>query len=180
MSESGDLWVFAYGSLMWRPGFRFVEALPARLSGYHRAFCLRSTLYRGTPTRPGLVLGLAPGGSCAGRAFRVAAGRRAKTMAYLARREIPEDVYRPTWVGVRLADGKRVRALTYVANRAHVDFEGDLSPARTAARIAHSAGRTGTNRDYLRNTVRHLDAMGIADGPLHRLLVLVEKKRAGG
>nr|MCU0831318.1 gamma-glutamylcyclotransferase [Rhizobiaceae bacterium] len=90
----GDLWVFGYGSLMWRPGFVHEEALPARLTGYHRALCVRSLVHRGTPERPGLVLGLDKGGSCKGIAFRVTADRRDAVVDYLRARELVTNVYR--------------------------------------------------------------------------------------
>jgi len=169
MSRTRPLWVFGYGSLMWRPGFRFTEAHPALLRGWHRAFCLTSTHYRGTPRAPGLVLGLAPGGACIGRAFKVAPSRVAKTVAYLrARENIPPGVYIERLVSVAIGR-RRVRALTYVANRRHPDYAGGLSEDATLRAIRRGRGVAGSNLDYLLNTVRHLDAIGIGDGPLHRL-----------
>lgn len=169
MSSAKALWVFGYGSLMWRPGFRFEEAYPALLRGWHRAFCLTSTHYRGTAKAPGLVLGLAPGGACVGRVFRVAPARARRTIDYLrARENIPPGVYIERFVAVRIGK-RRVRALTYVANRDHPDYAGGLSRAAVLAHIRRGRGVAGSNLDYLANTVRHLDAMGIADGPLHRL-----------
>ena len=91
-----DLWVFGYGSLIWRPGFDFLERVPARLIGAHRALCVFSHVHRGTPGRPGLVLGLDFGGACRGVAYRVAAKKRADTIAYLRAREQATNVYRET------------------------------------------------------------------------------------
>src|SRR3954453_11189167 len=116
---SDDLWVFAYGSLMWRPGFAFLERVPARLLGAHRALCVLSHVHRGTPERPGLVLGLDRGGSCRGVAFRVQQQNREATMAYLTSREQVTKVYRETWHNLRLADGRVVRGVAYTVDRAH-------------------------------------------------------------
>jgi len=166
---AGDLWVFGYGSLMWSPGFRFREAAAATLHGYHRAFCVLSHHYRGTKERPGLVLGLDAGGACKGRAFRVAPADRDRTVRYLMDREMISGVYRPKLHGVRLADGRQVLALTFVANRAHAQYAGKLSAGRIAAIIAMASGVNGANSVYLENTVRHLDELGIVEGPLHRI-----------
>jgi glutathione-specific gamma-glutamylcyclotransferase len=169
-------WVFAYGSLMWRPGFDFLESRPALLRGYHRAFCIVSTHYRGTPKKPGLVLGLDRGGACRGRAYRIAASKAKNVARYLHEREMVGAVYEPRWLSVTTPGGQ-VRAVAYVADRDNPQYVGKLSLKRAAERIRNSAGVSGTNRDYLAQTVRHLDDLGIADGPLHRLLRLVEGKR---
>jgi len=167
--EGCDFWVFAYGSLMWRPGFEFAEARPALLRGYHRAFCISSTHYRGTPERPGLVLGLDRGGACRGRAYRIAAQRAKPVARYLHEREMLSGVYEPRWVRV-VSDAGSLTAVTYVADRAHPHYAGKLAPESIVAIIRQGVGTAGSNIDYLANTVRHLDELGIADGPLHRLL----------
>src|SRR3954452_17936771 len=100
--EAADLWVFGYGSLMWRPGFPFLERQHGLLSGYHRALCVLSHVHRGTPERPGLVLGLDFGGACRGVAYRVGANKRAEGIAYLRGREQVTSVYRETLRGVTL------------------------------------------------------------------------------
>ncbi len=166
--------MFAYGSLMWRPDFEHEEARPARLAGYHRAMCILSNIYRGTDERPGLVLGLDRGGSCLGRAFRVAAGQAEAVRAKLYERELVTGVYFPRMLPVRLDDGRRVAALAFVADRRHVQYFPAGDPARAAALIRQGIGKAGTARDYLACTVEHLTALGIADGALHRLLALVE------
>src|SRR6202789_2210439 len=124
-----DLWIFGYGSLMWRPGFEFLEQVPARLIGEHRALCVYSFFHRGTPERPGLVLGLDRGGTCRGIAFRVQAGKRAATIAYLRAREQVTAVYRESMRRVWLAGdrGAQVSALCYVVDRSHVQYAGRLS-----------------------------------------------------
>lgn len=164
----GDIWIFGYGSLMWDPGFDYVERQPALLRGYHRAFCIVSHLYRGTPERPGLVLGLDRGGSCRGMAYRVAAEHAESVRAYLHEREMQHYVYVQKDVPVRLSQ-RTVLAQTHVADRRHERYCGKLGVEETARYIAQGEGNRGRNRDYLENTVRHLDELGIGDGPMHRL-----------
>ena len=177
VTEPGDVWFFAYGSLMWDPGFAPVEVRPARLYGYHRAFCVRSRHYRGTAAAPGVVLGLDRGGSCHGRALRVAERDRAHVFEYLAEREMPEEIY--TCRRVRLALGRRrVDGYALVVNRDNFLYAGRLSEAEIARIIVNSEGERGRNRDYLASTVRHLDKLGIGDGPMHRLLAVVEDEAA--
>jgi cation transport protein ChaC len=170
-----DVWIFAYGSLMWDPGFPFEEARPGTLHGYHRAFCVYSTRYRGTPDRPGLVLGLDRGGSCRGIVYRVAPGHVPQAMDYLWDREMVSLVYRCLELPVRIQGGA-VTARAFVARQDHPQYTGKLSTERTAELICQAHGQRGACRDYLENTVRHLDGLGIADGPLHRLLALVRKR----
>jgi cation transport protein ChaC len=174
-----EFWVFAYGSLMWRPGFRCLESRPALLRGYHRAFCIYSVRYRGTPERPGLVLGLDRGGACRGRALRVAAEDAEAVAAYLHEREMVTGVYEPRWLPVEV-EGGRIRAATYVADRRHAQYTGKLDPELIAEMILAGVGAAGSNRDYLENTVRHLDELGITDCALHELLRLVEAKAGAG
>ncbi|HYM32088.1 MAG TPA: gamma-glutamylcyclotransferase [Candidatus Cybelea sp.] len=180
----GDLWVFGYGSLMWRPGFPYVEAKGATLYGYHRALCLWSYHYRGTPAKPGLVFGLDAGGACRGRAFRVAARHRVRVVRYLYRRELISYVYVPKLHRVHPDGRGPVRALIFVADRDNPQYAGKLSVRRAAAIMAVAAGRTGTARDYLASTVAHLDALGIRDGAAHavheRVMQLPASRRRRG
>ena len=133
--DSGDFWVFGYGSLMWRPGFTYVERVPARLVGLHRALCVYSFVHRGTPERPGLVLGLDRGGMCRGIGYRVAAAKRAEAIAYLRGREQVTTVYLETMRQIELEDDarRRVRALCYVVDRSHVQYAGRLTLCRELA-----------------------------------------------
>jgi cation transport protein ChaC len=168
-SEAADLWVFGYGSLMWRPGFEFEEKVPARLIGEHRALCVYSFDHRGTPERPGLVLGLDRGGACRGVAFRVAASLRDATIAYLRSREQTTHVYREVMRSVWLQDGRRVSALAYVVDRGHVQYAGRPTLAQQIHYVRQGHGRSGANRDYVLSTVEALEAQGCRDAPLHRL-----------
>jgi cation transport protein ChaC len=169
--ETGDLWVFGYGSLMWRPGFDVVERVPARLIGLHRALCVFSYVHRGTPEKPGLVLGLDRGGMCRGIAYRVAAGKRDKTIAYLRGREQVTSVYLETVRRIELEDEARrqVRALTYIVDRGHVQYAGRLSVAESLHYVRQGHGRSGQNRDYVIETVRALEALGYRETDLHLL-----------
>jgi glutathione-specific gamma-glutamylcyclotransferase len=168
-ADGNDLWVFAYGSLMWDPGFPFEEARPARLGGYHRAFCFYSTNYRGTAEKPGLVLGLDRGGSCHGIAYRVAAERVETVLAYLWEREMNTNAYLCKMLPVRMSH-MDVKARAFVVNRKHAHYTGKLPLERVAELIAQGHGKRGSCRAYLENTVRHLDQMGLPDAGLHRLL----------
>ena len=168
-----DYWVFGYGSLMWNPGFAYRRAAPALLRGYHRAFCIYSYRYRGTRQAPGVVLGLVRGGSCRGRAFLVAAADGQAVAGYLHAREMITGVYAPRWLPVR-AEGATVRAIAYLADPAHPQFTGALDDDRLVALILQGNGQSGSNLDYLANTVRHIDELGIGDSFLHRILRRVE------
>jgi glutathione-specific gamma-glutamylcyclotransferase len=169
--ETGELWVFGYGSLMWRPGFTHLERVPARLVGLHRALCVFSFVHRGTPERPGLVLGLDRGGMCHGIAFRVAAAARLDTIAYLRAREQVTTVYIETMRQIELEGDarRRVRALCYIVDRSHVQYAGRLSLAESLRHVRQGHGRSGANRDYVLETVRALEALGYRESELHLL-----------
>ena len=171
-------WVFGYGSLMWRPGFAFVERQPAMLHGRRRAFCIYSVHHRGTPERKGLVLGLAPGGAVRGAAFRVAEADWASVYAYLKEREQPTETYVEAEIHVRLADGRRVKALGFLSDVAHPQWAGRLTFEEQARLIAGSRGLSGRNIDYLRDLVLHLREEGVADRNMETLLTRVEALEA--
>lgn len=167
-----DMWVFGYGSLMWRPDFPHLERHYGVVHGFHRAFCVYSHVHRGTRERPGLVLGLDNGGSCKGVAYRVRAADAETVVEYLMRREMATRVYMPRWVTVRTG-GRTVRAHTYTAAHNHVQYAGKLSPDAAARYIRNSNGQSGNNVEYLRSTVAHIEELGIDAGPFRRLQRLV-------
>ena len=169
-----DRWVFGYGSLMWRPGFAFTERRPALLHGRRRAFCIYSVHHRGVPEAPGLVLGLAPGGSVRGVAFRVARADWAEVYAYLREREQPTETYVEGRAEVRLDDGRRVEALVFVSDMGHPQWAGKLDLDSQARLIAGSEGLSGRNIDYLRDLVMHLREESLADRGMELLLRKVE------
>jgi cation transport protein ChaC len=173
--SKGELWVFGYGSLMWRPGFEFIEQVPARLIGEHRALCVYSFDHRGTPEKPGLVLGLDRGGACRGIAFRVAAKHRDATVEYLRGREQTTHVYREVMRSVWLENEarQRVSALAYVVDRGHVQYAGRLSLTEQLHYVRQGHGRSGNNRDYVLSTVKSIEAQGFRDAQLHQLALLL-------
>lgn len=175
----GDLWVYTYGSLMWDPGFRHVDTRPALLRGYHRAFCIYSSRYRGTVAAPGLVLGLDRGGACRGIAYRVAAVDVPAALESLWAREMRRRVYVPRLMPVQCG-GRRQRALAFLANRDHAGYAGRLEHDVAARIIAGCRGERGPNVDYLVNTLRHLEQLGVQDQHLQRLLAAVRRCECGG
>ena len=178
-SSKADLWVFGYGSLMWRPGFAFVEQVQARLIGEHRALCVYSFDHRGTPEKPGLVLGLDRGGACRGIAFRVAAKRRTETIEYLRGREQTTNVYREVMRSVWLENEgrERVSALAYVVDRGHVQYAGRLTLADQLRHVQQGHGRSGNNRDYVLETVKSIEAQGFRDRQLHQLALMLHDEK---
>jgi cation transport protein ChaC len=169
-------WVFGYGSLMWRPGFDYLERRAAVLHGRRRAFCIYSVHHRGTPARPGLVLGLAPGDSVRGVAYRIADERWDEVIAYLREREQPTETYVESSAVVRLAGGTERRVVVFLSDVTHPQWAGALSLKAQADLIAGATGLSGRNTDYLRDLVAHLEAEGIADKTMERLLRMVEAR----
>lgn len=159
-------WVFGYGSLMWRPGFEFEERIPGLLRGFHRSLCVYSNRHRGTAECPGLVLGLDRGGACKGIAFRIAPERVEATHAYLTEREQPNRVYREVFPHIRLGDGRMVRALAYVVDRAHRQYSGKLEQAEIIRLVSQGNGQSGACRDYVLNTLASMEEMGVTDHAL--------------
>lgn len=176
LTQFGDaqIWVFGYGSLMWNPCLHYLDRQPARLYGYHRSFCLRTPLGRGSPERCGLVLALENGGSCRGIAFRVDPAEAEHELTLLWNREMVSGAYQPRLVPIHTPLGKRL-AVTFVINHAHPRYAAGLSPEETAATIAVAVGKLGSCAEYLYSTVDHLDQLGVGDGPMHRLRRLVER-----
>lgn len=176
-----DLWVFAYGSLIWRPDFAYAERLRARLPGYRRRFCMASIRYRGTPEAPGLVLALAPDadGACAGLAYRVPGEAAAEVRAYLQARELVSYAYLERHLPVELETGATVEALAYVTDPDHPQYRGGLSLDEQAAVIARARGPMGPNVDYLMQTEASLAAHGLPDPEISALATLVRQALAG-
>lgn len=177
-SARGDLWVFGYGSLMWRPGFAFEERILATIRGYHRSLCVYSHVHRGTPEHPGLVLGLDRGGACRGVAFRVGAAQATETVAYLRAREQVTMVYREIRLPAALSDGRKVDVLTYAVDRSHPQYAGVLDLDDLERHVRQGKGVSGENPDYIRNTYAHMVELGIADVRLAALVRRFEHETA--
>lgn len=171
----GDIWIFAYGSLMWHPNFAYAEKRAAHLHGYHRALCIYSWEYRGTRQQPGLVFGLDRGGSCRGIAFRVLEKDADAVIAYLDEREMITGVYRPSWQSIDLVGDDhlaktKAKAYIFIADTTHQQYAGKLSDAETVKLIRQGNGKAGPCIDYLQNTLDHLLELGINDRSLARII----------
>ncbi len=168
------LWVFGYGSLMWRPDFSYEYRVNGRCAGLRRSFCVRSVYHRGSYRQPGLVLGLDRGGACDGVLFYVPPKEAVQTLNYLRKREQVTRVYREVYMPVEFLDGSgRVcRALCYVADRGHKQYIGSFSVQRKADIIKRCVGHSGKNIDYFLSTLRHMDELGFYDAELTRILAL--------
>lgn len=180
-----DIWVFAYGSLIWNPLFHYEERRPATLRGFHRRFCLWSTMGRGSPERPGLVLGLDNGGACCGLAYRLPAGKARGELKLLWQREMVVGSYSPRWARVETASGagdrgcvEELRALAFVVNHEHPNYAGRLEFESVAQALASARGHLGTSADYLFHTVDALEAHGLKDAHLERLRERVRAHQA--
>jgi glutathione-specific gamma-glutamylcyclotransferase len=163
-------WIFAYGSLMWRPGFDYVRVVPARLAGFHRRLCVFSHHYRGTPEKPGLVFGLDRGGSCAGVAYEVAPHQWPQVLAYVRAREMITGVYREIVKSVHVNDEIRfATAVTYAVNRGHAQCASEMTIEDMLGYVAQGHGLSGSCIDYVKNTLQHLRHIGVHDTHLERL-----------
>ncbi|MCH2075812.1 MAG: gamma-glutamylcyclotransferase [Rhodobacteraceae bacterium] len=180
MTAPPETWVFAYGSLMWNPGFDAPEAVLARLDDYARSFCMWSIHHRGTEEDPGLVLALdtEAGASCWGMAFRLPDDGHDAVLAELRERELISSAYYEARVPLALDDGRQVEALAYIVARDHVQYCGGLPMERQAQVIAHAVGGRGPNMEYLFNTAAHLTELGIEDADLTALAQRVRELNA--
>ena len=165
--SDGALWVFGYGSLMWRPGFTYARRSKALLRGWRRSLCVYSHVYRGSPER--LVLGLDRGGACPGVAFEVDAALRETTIRYLRERELATAVYLERIAPVTLESGDRVLAVTYVADRLHGQYAGRLDREAMLEYVRAGKGKSGDNAEYILETNDHLLALGVRDPDLEWL-----------
>jgi len=172
----GDLWVFGYASLIWRPEFDADEQRGAAVHGWHRALRMRSRINRGTPQRPGLVFALVTGGSCRGVAYRIERRRVEHELKRLWLREMPTGVYDARWLACRTALGP-VQALAFTLSRRSPQHTGRLPDAQLLDILRHARGRYGTTLDYLLETARALRNRGVHDREIERLVALAQRHR---
>ncbi len=172
---AGDLWVFGYGSLLWKPGFEYAESRTATVRGWHRSFCVRVARFRGTRDLNGLMMAFDRGGQCRGMVFRVPAERAEAVLHALFRRElvVKPPATPPRWLAARTDDGGSVQALGFVVDRRSTFYSGRLPPEEVARELATAAGHWGTCAEYLHSTVSCLEDLGIHDRHLWRLQALV-------
>lgn len=172
---AGDLWIFAYGSLIWNPALQVSERRLAHVQGWHRSFCLSMSVGRGTAKAPGLALGLEPGGMCHGVAYRIAERDRATELPILWNREMLIGGYTPMWVDVIGADNLKFgSAIAFTSDPDHEHYAGDLPQQEKVRRLATAAGSWGSSMDYLLRTVDGLRQIGIRDREMERLGVLAK------
>jgi cation transport protein ChaC len=165
------LWIFGYGSLLWRREFETDAEAPAQVHGWHRAFRMRSRVNRGTPAQPGLVFALMAGGSCHGAVFRVPPERAEAELRLLWHREMPTGVYEPRWLACRTPRGT-ISALAFTLHRSSPGHTGRLADTQMAQILASASGRYGSTLDYLRETALELRRRGIRDREVERLMRL--------
>lgn len=173
-----DVWVFAYGSLLWNPAFEVAEQVGAVLPGWHRSFCIRLTRFRGTPEQPGLMMSITPGGSCRGALLRIEAASVLTSLRKLWRREMtvkPPNTP-PRWVTAKAGGTTDVRAIVFAANRKGPNFVGALTNEQIADVLCRAAGHWGSGAEYLLQTIDRLERLGIRDANLWRLQQLVAEQ----
>lgn len=173
-SPARDLWFFAYGSLMWDPGIHFSEVRVASLEGFQRRFNYRTTVGRGSPENPALLLGIERlAGSCTGLAFRVSADIAENESAIMWRREMVRGNYMPALLPMTTPQGD-IQAVVLTANPEHPEYAGELPLDETAAIVARGSGVLGTNRDYLEQLASQLSVLGVEDPYIAELMVRVQ------
>ncbi|MEZ5608676.1 MAG: gamma-glutamylcyclotransferase [Burkholderiaceae bacterium] len=173
VGSRGQLWVFGYASLIWRPDFNPAERHPTRVHGWHRALAMWSRVNRGTPEQPGLVFALLPGGSCRGVVYRVPTREADAVFDLLWAREMPSAVYDPRWLPCATPHGP-VQALAFTLSRRSPSYTGALAPEQYRDIFRHARGRYGSTLDYARQTLASLHAHGVQDPGLSRLLRYAE------
>jgi glutathione-specific gamma-glutamylcyclotransferase len=176
-APAGDVWLFGYGSLLWKPVCEFAESRIATVRGWHRAFCYRVARFRGTRDKPGLMLALDRGGRCKGMIFKLPPDQVPTSLNALFRREmmVKPAANVPRWMTAETDEGP-IRALGIVVNRQSPHYSGTLPLEEAADILASAAGHWGSCAEYLRETVYRLEELGIHDESLWQLQALVAER----
>jgi cation transport regulator ChaC len=176
----GQVWLFGYGSLIYKVDFPYVERRPASVRHWVRRFWQGSHDHRGTPQQPGRVVTLVPqrGAVCVGMAYLI-------TPAVFAQLDVREkNGYQRLATEIHLESGGLAKGLVYIATAENVAFLGPASAAGIARHIAAASGPSGPNRDYLLQLATALRGLG-ADDPhvfdieRHLLELIVRERNAG-
>ena len=179
LSMTEEFWVFGYGSLMWRPGFEFEERCGAIMHGVHRRLCIYSHVHRGTPEKPGLVLGLDRGGACRGVGYRVANSRRDATIEYLREREQVTMIYKECWREMKVerdSGRQKVSALVYLVDQTHMQYAGRRSAEDLLPFVLQGHGKGGPCIEYIASTLDHIEELGFKDVHLSEVLTLARSR----
>ena len=168
-----DVWLFGYGSLMWNPAMHFAEHRGGRVLGWHRSYCMWLQAGRGSPENPGLMLGLDRGGAASGALFRVPADQARDELLLPFRRELFTYSYEARWVSVATRTGP-LRALTFVVNRDGARYVHRLPLEQVARHIATASGSLGSCMEYLTQTLRSLEELGLDDRMLRNVSHLIK------
>lgn len=173
-SGTDPLWVFAYGSLIWKPDFDAIGHQRATAYGWHRSFCMTMRRWRGSPETPGLMMALERGGRCDGVIYRMPDDDRFAQVRRMLRREVRfhQNVSMVRWIKVHAEEGP-LRVLVFWAGPTGPRIQSRLPLEEVAPILARACGPVGSCAEYLFNTVSHLEAFGIHDRNLWRLQALV-------
>tara|TARA_Y100000588_G_scaffold393807_1_gene511241 strand:- start:2798 stop:3367 length:570 start_codon:yes stop_codon:yes gene_type:complete len=169
-----DVWLFGYGSLIWNPAIEYLEKQPMLVCGFHRKFCLKTYLGRGSKNCPGLMLALDKGGSCKGLGYRISSKKAAKELEIIWSREMAMNSYIPRWLSARIGE-RKLKVLGFVVNRKLDRYVGKLEDQKTAEFIYRAEGFLGKCSEYLYNTAEQLEYHGLKDKYLYRIRDIVHK-----
>lgn len=175
LSQHDSVWLFGYGSLIYKVDFPYLECQPAYIKGWSRRFWQGSHDHRGTPEKPGRVLTLieTPEETCTGMAYRVSPD----VFEHLDHRE--KNGYLRFFTPMTFSDGEQKQGLVYIATEDNAAFMGPASDAEIARHIAQSEGPSGKNSEYLLKLAEGLEQLGVTDphveGIRQHFLTLLQK-----
>ena len=171
-----DIFIFAYGSLLWNPTFKYVDQLPAKIYGYHRSFCMKTKLGRGSPKNPGLMLALDKGGTCKGSVYKLFKKNEIKEIDLLFKREMITGAYIPKIIQAELKTGDRVNCLAFTVDKKNENYISNLSSEEIAKYISKARGFLGTCEEYLNFTITSLKELDITDKKMEKIFNLIKNK----